>query len=73
MSAKIENYKFRCVKLVSYIKENHRVKVFENRVLRNIFGPKKEEVTGGWTKLNYENLHNLYPHQILFGSFNQGR
>jgi hypothetical protein len=35
--------------------------VFENRVLRNIFGHKKEEVTVGWRKLNDGELHNLYP------------
>jgi hypothetical protein len=33
--------------------------VFENRVLR-IFGPKRDEVTGGWRKLHNEELHNLY-------------
>jgi hypothetical protein len=34
--------------------------VFENRVLRRIFGPKRDEVTGGWRKLHIEELHNLY-------------
>jgi hypothetical protein len=34
--------------------------VFENRVLRRIFGPKREEVTEGWRKLHNEELHNLY-------------
>jgi hypothetical protein len=34
--------------------------VFENRVLRRIFGPKRDEVTGGWGKLYNEELHNLY-------------
>jgi hypothetical protein len=34
--------------------------VFENRVLRRIFGPKGDEVTGGWRKLHNEELHNLY-------------
>jgi hypothetical protein len=34
--------------------------VFENRVLRGIFGPKRDEVTGEWTKLHSEELHNLY-------------
>jgi hypothetical protein len=33
--------------------------VFENRVLRRIFGPKRDEVTGGWRKL-HEELHGLY-------------
>jgi hypothetical protein len=34
--------------------------VFENRVLRRIFGPKTDEVTGGWRNLHNEELHNLY-------------
>jgi hypothetical protein len=34
--------------------------VFENRVLRRTFGPKRDEVTGGWRKLHNEELHNLY-------------
>jgi hypothetical protein len=34
--------------------------VFENRVLRIIFGPKRDEVTGEWRKLHSEELHNLY-------------
>jgi hypothetical protein len=34
--------------------------VFENRVLRRIFGPKRNGVTGGWRKLHNEELHNLY-------------
>jgi hypothetical protein len=34
--------------------------VFENRVLRRIFGPMRDEVIGGWRKLHNEELHNLY-------------
>jgi hypothetical protein len=34
--------------------------VFENRVLRRIFGPKRDEVTGEWRKFHSEELHNLY-------------
>jgi hypothetical protein len=34
--------------------------VFENRVLRRIFGPKRDEVTGEWRKFHNEELHNLY-------------
>jgi hypothetical protein len=34
--------------------------VFENRVLRSIFGPKREEVAGGWRRLHNEELHSLY-------------
>jgi hypothetical protein len=36
------------------------LRVFENRVLRIIFGPKTDEVTGDWRKLHNEELHNLY-------------
>jgi hypothetical protein len=36
------------------------LRVFENRVLRRIFGPKRDEVTGGWKKLHNEELHGLY-------------
>jgi hypothetical protein len=38
----------------------HRLRVFENRVLRGIFGPKRDEVIGGWRKLHNEELYNLY-------------
>jgi hypothetical protein len=41
-------------------KEKHRLRVFENRVLRRIFGPKRDEVTGEWRKLHNKELHNLY-------------
>jgi hypothetical protein len=39
---------------------NIRLRVCESRVLRKIFGPKRDEVTGGWRKLHNEELHNLY-------------
>jgi hypothetical protein len=42
------------------LREEHRLRVFEYRVLRGIFGPKRDEVTGGWRKLHNEDLHNLY-------------
>jgi hypothetical protein len=38
------------------LREEHRLRVFENRVLRRIFGPKGDEVTGGWRKLHNEEL-----------------
>jgi hypothetical protein len=41
------------------LREEHRPRVFQNRVLRRIFGPKRDEVMGGWRKYN-EELHNLY-------------
>jgi hypothetical protein len=37
------------------LREEHRLRAFENRVLRRMFGPKRDEVTGGWRKL-YDNL-----------------
>jgi hypothetical protein len=41
--------------------------VFENRVLRRIYGPKRDETTGDWRKLHNEELHNLYssPNRII--------
>jgi hypothetical protein len=42
------------------LREEHRLRVPENRVLRRIFGPKGDEVTGDWRKLHNEELHNLY-------------
>jgi hypothetical protein len=42
------------------LREEHRLRVFENRVLRGIFGPKRDEVTGEWRKLHSGELHNLY-------------
>jgi hypothetical protein len=41
-------------------REERRLRVFENRVLRGIFGPKGDEVTGEWRKLHSGELHNLY-------------
>jgi hypothetical protein len=37
-----------------------KLKVFENRVLRRVFGPKTDEVTGEWRKLHNEELNDLY-------------
>jgi hypothetical protein len=42
------------------VREEHKLRVFENRVLRRIFGPKRDGETGGWRKLHNEELHNLY-------------
>jgi hypothetical protein len=41
------------------LREEHRLRVFENRVLRRIFGPKREE-DGSWRKLHKDELHSLY-------------
>jgi hypothetical protein len=47
------------------LKEEHRVRVSENRVLKRIFGPKREEVAGDWRRLHNEGLHNLYTSPII--------
>jgi hypothetical protein len=41
------------------LREKHKRRVFEKKVLRRIFGPKWDEVTGGWRKLHNKELHNL--------------
>jgi hypothetical protein len=46
--------------LVFVIKEEHRLRVFENKVLRRIFGPKRDEVTGEWRKSHNEDLRDVY-------------
>jgi hypothetical protein len=42
------------------LREKHKLRVFENTVVRRIFGPKGDEVTGEWRKLHSGELHNLY-------------
>jgi hypothetical protein len=42
------------------LREEHRLRVFENRVLRRIFGPKRDEVTGEWRRLHNEEINDLY-------------
>jgi hypothetical protein len=42
------------------LREERRLKVFENRVLRRVFGPKRDEVTEEWRKLLYDKLNDLY-------------
>ena len=46
--------------MVADIREEHRLRVFEKRVLRRIFGPKRDGVTGEWRKLHNEELNDLY-------------
>jgi hypothetical protein len=46
-------------------REEHRLRVFENRVLRRIFGSKRDEVTGGWRKLHSEELRDLYSSPVI--------
>jgi hypothetical protein len=42
------------------LKEEHRLRAFENRVLRRIFAPKRDEIIGGWGRQNNKELHNLH-------------
>jgi hypothetical protein len=48
------------MKLCLTLREEHRLRMSENRVLRRISGSKTEEVEGGWRRLHKEELHNLY-------------
>jgi hypothetical protein len=65
---KIRIYKTTILPVVLYgcetwsltFREEHRLGLFENRVLRRIFGPKRDEVTGDWRKVHNEELHDLY-------------
>jgi hypothetical protein len=67
-NVKVKIYKTTILPVVLYgcetwsliLREKHRLRVFENRVLRRIFGPKRDEVTGEWRKLHNGVLHNLY-------------
>jgi hypothetical protein len=67
-NVKIKIYETMILRVVSYgcetwsvtLKEEHRLRVFENRVLRRIFAPKRDEVTGEWRKLHSEELRILY-------------
>jgi hypothetical protein len=49
-----------CETLSLILREEHKLSVFENSVLRRMFGPKRGEVMGGWRKLHKEELHDLY-------------
>jgi hypothetical protein len=43
------------------LREEYGLKVFENRVQKKIFGPKRDEIIGSWRKVHNEGLHSLYP------------
>jgi hypothetical protein len=58
--------------LVSHEKEENRLRVFEDRILRRIFGRKRDEVTGEWREFYSEELHNLYHPQITLLKSSQG-
>jgi len=50
-----------CETWLLILREERRLRMFEKRVLRRIFGPKRDEVSGAWSKLNNEVLNYLYP------------
>jgi hypothetical protein len=54
------------------LRQEHRLRVFENRVLRKIFEPKMEE-HGSWRKLHNDELHSLYSSLNIMRVINQGR
>jgi hypothetical protein len=49
------------------LREIHKLRVFENRVLRRILGPKRDGLTGGWRKLRNEEHRNLYSSPSIIG------
>jgi hypothetical protein len=51
---------YRCETWSLTLREEHRLRVFQNRVLRRVFGPKRDKVMGEWRKLHNEELHDLY-------------
>jgi hypothetical protein len=55
------------------LREKLRLRVFENRALRGIFGPKRYEVTKEWRKLHEEELNNLYSSPNIIGVIKSGR
>jgi hypothetical protein len=67
-NVKVKTYKTKLLRVVLCgcktwsltLREEHRLRVFENRVLRRIFGSKRGEVTGEWRKLHSGELHNLH-------------
>ena len=68
MTRKIKIYRTIILLVVLYgcetwsitLREERRLRMFENRVLRGIFGPKRDKITGEWRKLHNEELNDLY-------------
>jgi hypothetical protein len=61
------------VKLGLSLRYEYRLRVFENRILRRMFEPKRYEVTGEWRKLHSEELHNLYSSANIIRQINSRR
>jgi hypothetical protein len=55
------------------LREEHRLRVFENRVLTRICVPKRDELIEGWRKLHNEELHNLYSSPNIIRMIQSGR
>jgi len=55
------------------LREERKLRVFENRVLRKIFGPRRDEVTGEWRRLHNEELNNLYSSPNIVRVIKSGR
>ena len=55
------------------MREEHRLSVFENKVLRKIFGAKKDQITGEWRKLHIGELHALYSSPNIIRSLKSRR
>jgi hypothetical protein len=80
MKLKVKIYKTIILPVVFYgcesfsltLREEHRLRVFENRVLRGLFGPTRDEVTGEWRKFHNGELRNLTHKQILLERSIQG-
>jgi hypothetical protein len=53
------------ITIVRVFREEHRLRVFENRLLMRIFGPERDEMTGGLRKFHDEELHNLYSSSVI--------
>jgi hypothetical protein len=72
-NVKVKIYKTIILPIVLYgcqtwsltLREEHRLRLFENRVLMRIFGPKRDDLTGEWRKLHNEELHILYSPNII--------
>jgi hypothetical protein len=58
---------YRCETWSLTLREERKLRVFENMVLRGIFEPRKDEETGEWRRLHNEELNDLYSHSILCG------
>ncbi|KAJ4428102.1 hypothetical protein ANN_24116 [Periplaneta americana] len=61
------------VKYIQKLREEQRLRVFENKVLRKIFGAKRDEVTGEWRKLHNAELHALHPSPDIIRNINSRR